>query len=278
MATTTAQGKLLSDVLATFKDTPNDRLREVITSLVRHLHGFADEVQLTQAEWLFGLQFLTEVGKKSSDERQEFILLSDVLGLSSLVEMINYEGDAGATENTVLGPFYIPGAPKKQNGASIIINEDGGPHLRVFGVVRSAGGSPIAGATLDIWQGGSNGLYPVQDPAQDPLNLKGVFTTDAEGRYEFTTLRPVVYPVPTDGPVGRLFEATGRHPNRAAHTHMIVSAPGYHSVTTHIFDSESPYLDSDAVFGVRESLIVQFQAQPDGTFTAEFDVTLTPKA
>ncbi len=279
MATTTAQGKLLDDVLATFKNTPNDRLREVIMSLVRHLHGFADEVQLTQTEWMFGLQFLTEVGKKSSEERQEFILLSDVLGLSSLVEMINYEGDAGATENTVLGPFFIEGAaPHKSNGDSIIINEDGGPHLRVFGIVRSEDGKPIPGATLDIWQGGSNGLYPVQDPVQDPLNLKGVFTTDAEGRYEFITLRPVVYPVPTDGPVGRLFEATGRHPNRAAHTHMIVSAPGFYSVTTHIFDSESPYLDSDAVFGVRDSLIVQFKADTAGKLSAEFDVTLTPKA
>jgi catechol 1,2-dioxygenase len=277
MATTTAQDRLLSEVLGTFRNTPNERLREVITALVRHLHGFADEVQLTQAEWLFGLQFLTDVGKASSDTRQEFILLSDVLGLSSLVEMINFEGGSGATENTVLGPFYIPGSPRKQNGDSIIINEDGGPHLKVSGVVHSTDGMPIAGATVDVWQGGSNGLYPVQDAVQDPLNLRGVFTTDTAGRYEFITLRPVVYPVPTDGPVGRLFEATGRHPNRAAHTHLIVSAPGYYSVTTHIFDSESPYLESDAVFGVRDSLIVQFEKQPDGSLTANFDVALTRK-
>ncbi|HLF77399.1 MAG TPA: dioxygenase [Dehalococcoidia bacterium] len=278
MATTTAQETLLSEVLATFRNAPNERLREVITSLVRHLHGFADEVHLTQAEWMFGLHFLTAVGKASSESRQEFILLSDVLGLSSLVEMINFQGDAGATENTVLGPFYIEASPRRANGDSIIVNEDGGPHLRVSGVVRSTDGSPIAGATVDVWQGGSNGLYPVQDPTQDPLNLRGVFTTDADGRYEFVTLRPVVYPVPTDGPVGRLFEATGRHPNRAAHTHLIISAPGYYSVTTHIFDSESPYLDSDAVFGVRDSLIVKFEKQPDGSFTADFDVSLTPKA
>jgi catechol 1,2-dioxygenase len=274
MAATTAEDKLLSEVLETFRNTPDERLRELITALVRHLHGFASEVGLTQAEWIAGIQFLTEVGKASSEARQEFILLSDVLGLSSLVEMINYEGAAGATENTVLGPFYLPGSPRRANGDSIIANEDGGPHLRVSGVVRSAGGQPIAGATVDVWQGASNGLYPAQDGAQDSLNLRGVFTSGADGRYEFVTLRPVVYPVPTDGPVGRLFAASGRHPNRAAHTHLIVSAPGYQSLTTHIFDSESPYLDSDAVFGVRDSLIVQFEKQPDGSFTAEFDVTL----
>jgi catechol 1,2-dioxygenase len=277
MATTTSEEKLLSDVLGTFADTPDQRLREIITALVRHLHGFANEVHLTQDEWLAGIRFLTDVGKACTDARQEFILLSDVLGLSSLVEMLNYEGAAGATENTVLGPFYLPGSPRRANGDSIISNEDGGPHLRVSGAVTSPDGSPIAGATVDVWQGASNGLYPVQDGTQDALNLRGVFTTDDQGRYEFVTLRPVVYPVPTDGPVGRLFAATGRHPNRAAHTHLIVSAPGYQSLTTHIFDSESPYLDSDAVFGVRDSLIVKFDRQPDGSFAANFDIALVPQ-
>jgi catechol 1,2-dioxygenase len=274
--TSQATDQLLRDVLSTFAATPNPRLREIVSCLVRHLHAFAAEVNLSQEEWFAGIQFLTSVGQASSEERQEFILLSDVLGLSSLVEMINFQGADGATENTVLGPFYLPGSPKRAYGDSIIEDDDGGPRLTVSGTVRSLGGDPLPGATIDVWQGASNGLYPVQDPQQGSTNLRGLFTANEEGRFQFVTLKPVVYPVPTDGPVGKLFEATGRHPNRAAHTHLMVSAPGHVSVTTHFFDSESLYLDSDAVFGVRESLIREFETDDSGAFKVTFDVTLTP--
>jgi protocatechuate 3,4-dioxygenase beta subunit len=276
MADSETRKALQENVLHSFANTPNPRLKEVIEALVRHLHAFASEVNLSQEEWMAGIQFLTAVGKMSDDARQEMILLSDVMGLSSLVEMINYRGLAGSTENTVLGPFYVSGSPRRNYGDSIIETDDGGPRLVVSGVVTSLDGRPIPGATLDIWQGASNGLYPAQDKSQDRNNLRGVFTSDEQGRYEFVTLRPVVYPVPTDGPVGDLIRATARHPNRAAHTHFMVSAPGYHPLTTHLFDSESPYLDSDAVFGVRDSLIVEFRQREDGRLGATFDIALTP--
>jgi len=269
--------KLLNQVLATFQNTPNPRLHQIVEAAIRHMHAFVNEVQLTQAEWMAGIEFLTAVGKACTDTRQEFILLSDVTGTSSLVEMINYQGVEGSTEATVLGPFYQSGSPHRKNGDSILENrDDPGQRLHVSGAVRSVDGKPIAGATLDVWQTATNALYPQQDPAQDPNNLRGVFTTDANGRYDFWTVRPVDYPVPTDGPAGAFLRASGRHPMRAAHTHFIVRAPGYYSVTTHLFDSKSKYLDSDAVFGVRDSLIVDFVEQPDGTLATTFDVTLTP--
>lgn len=277
MATTTTEDKLLEQVLATFQDAPNPRLREITEAAIRHMHAFVKEVNLTQEEWAAGIEFLTAVGKMCTDTRQEFILLSDVTGTSSLVEMINFEGAAGSTENTVLGPFYQQGSPKRKNGDSIIETEDKGQRLHVSGTVRSLDGTPIPGASVDVWQTASNSLYPQQDPSQDPNNLRGIFTTDENGHYDFWTVRPVDYPVPTDGPVGAFLTAAGRHPMRAAHTHFIVGAPGYHAVTTHLFDSKSQYLGSDAVFGVRESLILDFQEQPDGTLSTVFDITLTPK-
>jgi catechol 1,2-dioxygenase len=276
MVSTASEERLVDEVLNTFENTPDERLHEVVRAVIRHLHELVREVGLTQEEWLTAVRFLTDVGKAATDTRQEFILLSDVLGVSSLVEMLNYRGAAGSTENTVLGPFYVPGSPRRRNGDSIIETDYPGQRLVVSGLVRSMDGTPIEGATVDVWEGASNGLYFQQDADQTPTNLRGVFTTDAQGRYEFVTLRPVPYPVPTDGPVGRLLQATGRHPMRAAHIHLIVSAPDHYPVTTHIFDSESLYLDSDAVFGVRDSLIVKFEALPDGRAAATFDVTLTP--
>jgi protocatechuate 3,4-dioxygenase beta subunit len=278
MATTSAQQALLDNVLDTFGNIENPRLKEVVAALVRHLHAFAGEVNLTHKEWEMGIQFLTACGQKSDDTRQEVILLSDILGLSSLVEMLDYHGSSHATEQTVLGPFYADGSVERQNGDSIIVTDTGGPRLHVSGTVRDEAGNPIEGAKLDIWQTASNGFYPVQDPTQDPMNLRGVFTTDAEGRYAFTTLRPVDYSVPTDGPVGKLLDATGRHSMRAAHTHFIARAPGFYPVTTHFFDRESPYLDSDAVFGVRDSLIIDFEKVDENNLRAVFDITLTPTA
>ena len=273
---TTPQSKLLENVLESFKNTPTPRLHEITVSMLKHMHAFVDEVNLTQDEWLAGIEFLTAVGKFATDARQEMILLSDVLGVSSLVEMINYKGLSGATENTVLGPFYIPGSKVRKNGESLIESPDSGQRLRVSGHVRSQDGKPIQGATLEIWETASNGFYPVQDPNQDPMNLRGTLISDENGYYEFLTVRPVPYPVPVDGPVGDFMRGTGRHPMRAAHIHFVVKAAGHYPVQTHVFDSESDYLDSDAVFGVRDSLVLKFVEQPDGTLKTTFDITLTP--
>jgi catechol 1,2-dioxygenase len=249
--------QLTDDVLRAYGETPDPRLRELLTGLIRHLHAFAAETGLTSREWMAGLEFLTAVGTTCDGERQEFILLSDVLGLSSLVETLN--GPEGATESTVLGPFYLPGAPHKELGESIGRPQDGEPTL-IRGRVTDTDGKPLASATLDVWQCASNGLYDIQDPEQPPFNLRGVFTTGADGGYSFRTVRPVSYPVPVDGPVGDVFRLSGRHYWRAAHVHAIASAPGYQAVTTHIFDSANEYNDSDAVFGVRGSLIREFKA------------------
>ena len=276
MAQSAVEERLLSDVLAAFANTPNQRLRELTSALIRHLHDFASEVKLTEEEWMTAIQFLTATGQTCTESRQEFILLSDILGVSSLVDRMNYRGLAGSTENTLLGPFYQLGSPKRANGDSLIETADAGVRLQVSGVVRSVDRRPLAGATLDVWQTASNGLYAQQDASQDPNNLRGVFTTGADGRYEFVTVRPVDYPVPVDGPVGKLLDAAGRQPVRPAHIHIIVSAPGHYTLTTHFFDSESPRLDSDPVFGVRESLVRKFEKRPDGTLATTFDVTLTP--
>jgi len=268
--------KVTAEVLEAFAGTPDDRLRELLTSLISHLHGFAAETGLTTREWLAGLEFLTAVGQKCDDQRQEFILLSDVLGLSSLVEATN--APAGATESTVLGPFYLPGAPHKQLGESIGRPQDGAATL-IRGRVSDVDGKALAGAALDIWQCASNGLYDIQDPDQPPFNLRGIFTTGADGGYSFRTVRPVSYPVPIDGPVGTVFRLTNRHHWRAAHVHVIVRAPGYQAVTTHIFDSANEYNDSDAVFGVRNSLIYEFRAAgpadpEDVTWVVDVDFAL----
>jgi len=254
-------GQLTGEVLQAYAGTPDPRLRELLSALIRHLHAFATETGLTTQEWMAGIEFLTAVGHKCDPRRQEFILLSDVLGLSSLVEAINAAD--GATEPTVLGPFYLPGAPRREMGEQIGRMLDGEPTL-IRGRVTDTAGKPLAGARLDVWQGNSNGLYDIQDPAQPEFNLRGVFCTGPDGGYSFRTIRPVSYPVPIDGPVGEVFRASGRHNWRAAHVHAIVSAPGHKPVTTHIFDSQNQYLDSDAVFGVRDSLIQEFRLAGPG--------------
>ena len=271
-----AAGELTQQVLQAYAGTPDPRLRELLSALIRHLHAFAAETALTPAEWMAGIEFLTAVGQNCDPHRQEFILLSDVLGLSSLVQTIN--AAVGATEPTVLGPFYLPGSPHREMGEQIGRAEDGEPTL-IRGRVTDAAGRPVAGATLDIWQGSSNGLYDLQDAAQPDYNLRGIFTTGPDGNYWFRTIRPVSYPVPIDGPVGDIFRASGRHNWRAAHVHAIVSAPGYRPVTTHIFDSENEYLGSDAVFGVRDSLIQEFRPAtsadpPEVTYVVDVDFAL----
>ena len=268
--------ELTDDVLKAFGGAPDARLRELITALITHLHAFAAETGLTQQEWMTGLQFLTAVGQKCDAQRQEFVLLSDVLGLSSLVDVINAE--AGGTESTVLGPFYVAGAPERAMGEHIGRPEDGSPTL-VRGRVTDVAGDPLDGAVLDVWQSSGHGLYDTQDPDQPPFNLRGVFTTGPDGRFEFRTARPASYPIPTDGPVGSLLRAAERSQWRAAHIHAIVSAPGCRPVTTHVFDAENPYLESDAVFGVKGSLVRPFRPSgpadpPDVSHVVDMDFTL----
>jgi hydroxyquinol 1,2-dioxygenase len=268
--------QLTAQVRAAYGDAADPRLRELLAGLIAHLHAFAVETRLTPEEWLAGLRFLTAVGQKCDGERQEFILLSDVLGLSSLVEAVNAAD--GATESTVLGPFYRPGAPVRAMGEQIGRPQDGSPAL-VRGRVVDPLGRGVSGATIDVWQCGGNGLYDTQDPGQPPFNLRGIFVTPADGRYEFRTVRPVSYPIPADGPVGGLLRAAGRHQWRAAHIHAIVSAPGRRPVTTHVFDAENPYLDSDAVFGVKDSLVRPFRTAgpgdpPDVRHVADMDFVL----
>src|SRR4051812_10586149 len=242
-------------VAESFAGTPDDRLREVMTSLVKHLHALVKDVELTEAEWATAIDFLTRTGQKCDPSRQEFILLSDVLGVSMLVETINHRTGGAATESTVLGPFHMVESPPRELGDQIALDEKGTPCL-VSGQVTGPDGEAVAGAVIDVWQANEDGFYDVQQPGVQPAgNLRGLFRADADGRFWFRSVVPRYYPIPDDGPVGQLLHATGRHPYRPAHLHFIVQAPGYRPVTTHVFVADSPYLDSDAVFGVKESLI-----------------------
>ena len=267
---------LTDEVLGRLAATPDPRMREIMTSLVRHLHEFAREVRLTEAEWFAGVQFLTATGKISDDVRQEFILLSDTLGLSMQVDLINHgHDDPIITESTVLGPFYAGGSPNREFGASMVEYDDGGEAAIYRGTVRDEQGNPLAGAMLDVWQNAATGFYAVQVPGEQPTtNLRGKYVTDDLGRFEIRTVRPVPYPVPADGPVGKLLRDTGRHEWRAAHIHVKASNKGYLSLTTHVFDRASKYLDSDTVFGVKESLIRDFVPGPDGVLVCEYDMVL----
>ncbi len=252
---------LTARVLAKLDTAPDPRFREVMRSLVQHLHGFIRETQLTEAEWIQGIGFLTATGQKCDGRRQEFILLSDTLGVSMLVDAINNSAGDGATETTVLGPFYSAQSRDLPTWANIAEGAPGEPTF-VQGTVRALDGAPIAGAVLDLWQTDGEGLYDQQRGGE--AFARGRITADAQGQFGFRTVRPVSYPVPTDGPVGAMLKGMGRHPYRPAHIHAIVSAPGYRALTTHLFVKGDPYLDSDAVFGVKDSLVVDFEASPPG--------------
>jgi hydroxyquinol 1,2-dioxygenase len=269
--------QLTTDVVASFGGA-DPRLREVLSAAVRHLHAFVEETHVTHAEWERAIEYLTDVGQTCTPERQEMVLLSDVLGVSSQVEL-NAMREQDATAGTVLGPFYVPGSPWRDFGASIVDSPDPGPRAIVSGCVRDTAGRPLAGATLDIWQNATNKLYAILDPDQAPTNLRARFRTGDDGRFEFETVRPVPYAIPDDGPVGRLLELTGRHPWRPAHIHFLVTADGYAPLATHVFDADSAYLDSDAVFGVEESLVMKFdRSETSETYSAAFDIVLSPTA
>jgi catechol 1,2-dioxygenase len=261
-ATPSSAGRTTPDaitaaVVERFEACSEPRLREIMQSLTRHLHAFAKEVSLSEDEWQVAIEMLTATGHITDERRQEFILWSDTMGLSMLVDALANELPAGATESTVLGPFYVPGSPLREYGANIAEQEAGTPAW-VHGRVLAVGGEPLD-AELDVWQNGDNRLYAVQDPDAHEDHLRGRFLTRADGGYAFLAVRPVPYPIPDDGPVGRMLSATGRHPWRPAHIHMIARAPGYRTVTTHIFDEASEYLDSDAVFAVKPSLLRGFE-------------------
>jgi len=256
-------------VAASFAGARDARLATIVSAAVRHLHAFVEEVGLTRDEWLAGLRYLTEVGHTCDEVRQEFVLLSDVLGLSTLVELLDGSPGSAATESTILGPFYVPGAPVRAFGNSIVDDPaTGGEPLVLGGRISDATGSPVAGARIDVWQVQPNGRYDIEeDPAK--RNLRGVFTSREDGTYEIRTVRPVDYTIADDGPVGALLRAAARHPWRPAHVHLIVEAPGFRRVVTHVFDEESPWIGSDAVFGMRPSL-----CRPMADGSCRFDVVL----
>jgi len=250
-------------VAASFAGTPDPRLRQVMTSLVRHLHDFVKDVDPTEEEWAAAIAFLTASGQKCDDVRQELVLLSDVLGVSMLVETINHRSGGTSTESTVLGPFHVVESPPRELGEDIALDGKGDRCL-VTGRVTGPEGDPLAGAQVDVWQANEDGFYDVQQPGVQPeRNLRGLFVTGDDGEFWFRSIVPRHYPIPVDGPVGQLLQATGRHPNRPAHMHFIVTAPGHRAVTTHLFVEDSPYIDSDAVFGVKDSLVRAFPTVDD---------------
>jgi hydroxyquinol 1,2-dioxygenase len=283
-------GRNLSDealtdaVIESFEGAASERFRELAGSLVRHLHGFVTDVGLTEDEWFAGIDFLTRTGHITDDKRQEFILLSDVLGVSMLVIGLNNRKPAGATEATVFGPFFVAGSPRYDNGEDIANGASGVPCF-VCGRVLGTKGEPVAGARIEIWQADDEGLYDVQRPGLDEAQGRGHVFSAADGGFAFWTVRPEAYPIPSDGPVGDLLAAAGRGPMRPAHIHFRVEAPGYETLTTHVFADGDEFLDLDAVFGVKGSLIAPFVDQepglaPDGSVrdarftTMEYDLVL----
>lgn len=273
-------------VIARFDGCTDPRLKEVLASLVRHLHGFVRETRLTEAEWLKGIEFLTAAGHITDDKRQEFILLSDTLGVSMLAVMQNHSRPAGVTESTVFGPFFVAGAPQFERGDDLAQGAPGEP-LFVDCRVRDLEGRAVAGATVDVWQSDEDGFYDVQYAGLEGHRARGRLQTDGEGRFWFRSILPVAYPIPTDGPVGAMLVATGRHPWRPAHVHFMIQAAGFETLITHVFRSGDPYLDSDVVFGVRGSLVADFKAHEAGTgpqaalapsryHTLEFEFVLSP--
>jgi hydroxyquinol 1,2-dioxygenase len=282
------EDNLTAAVVARLEKVRDPRFKQIMTSAIKHLHAFAREVKLTEEEWFAGIKFLTAVGQKCDDKRQEFILLSDVLGLSMMVVALNHKTAPGATEATVLGPFFAHGAREFGYGADLregatLKGEDTWVSGRVLGI----DGKPIPNATLDIWQAKADGIYDVQEPDAE-FELRGRVKANARGDYAFKTYKPKFYSIPTDGPVGGLMEGMKRHPMRPAHMHAIVSAPGYQQVITHVFVEGDPYLDSDAVFAVKNSLIAKYRkvnsaeeakklGMPSPFLKLEWDFRLSPQ-
>jgi hydroxyquinol 1,2-dioxygenase len=299
MAQLQFEGKDIAQaVIARMDEAQDPRFKQVLASLIKHAHAFVQDVDLKPEEWMRAIEFLTACGKMCDEKRQEFILLSDTLGISMLVVALDQARGAAAlkakppklapTEATVLGPFYWEGAPELPLGADIRADH-GGASCYYHGQVTDTAGQPIAGAIIDVWSGDGDGFYDMQKGDGNTMALRARFRTDAQGRYHYWSIKPAYYPVPDDGPVGDMLRAMGRHPNRPGHMHTMLQAPGHEKLITHIFVSDSPYIESDAVFGVRESLIADFKPHPAGTapdgramkepfFSAQYDFRLVPSA
>ncbi|NKB16737.1 MAG: 6-chlorohydroxyquinol-1,2-dioxygenase [Sphingomonadales bacterium] len=261
-----------AEVIARYDDCTDARLKQVSVAAVKHLHAFVREVEPSPQEWIQAIEFLTRVGQKCDDKRQEFILLSDVFGVSTLVDAIANRRPQGATESTVEGPFHMVASPAFENGADIARHGSGEP-LVVTGRVMGLDGQPIAGAMVDVWQADERGFYDVQKPGEVPdANLRGLFEADGDGRFWFRSILPCYYPIPTDGPVGAMVLASGRHPYRPAHIHFVAQAPGFMPVTSHLFVEGDPYIESDVVFGVKASLIRDFVRIDDADRAAGYGV------
>jgi hydroxyquinol 1,2-dioxygenase len=284
---TQAVTELTEEVVASFDDAASPRVREVLQSLVRHLHAFAADVSLTDEEWAHGIDFLTRAGQLSDARRQELILLSDVLGLSMVTVALNHGAGSQATEPTVFGPFYVEGSPEYASGDDLAHGFSGEPCL-VSGRVTDPFGAPIAGARMEVWQADDQGFYDVQYADLDEPRGRGHLFTGEDGAFSFWTVKPVAYPIPGDGPVGELMDAAGRSIMRPAHIHFMISAPGRRTLITHVFDREDPHLATDAVFGVKASLIGDFARHeageaPDGRVldspfhTLSYDFVLAPE-
>ncbi|MDV4179226.1 intradiol ring-cleavage dioxygenase [Rhizobium brockwellii] len=251
------------------KNAKDERLKQIMEVVTRKLHEAVKEIEPTQDEWMQAILFLTRTGQMCNEWRQEFILLSDVLGVSMLVDAINNRKPSGASESTVLGPFHVEGAPELEMGANICLDAKG-EDMVIGGRIIDTAGQPINDAVIDVWQANDEGFYDVQQQGIQPdFNLRGVFRTGADGRYWFRAVKPKYYPIPDDGPVGKLLGVLGRHPYGPAHLHYIIKAHGFETLTTHIFDPDDPYIQSDAVFGVKESLLAQFQHVEDSVRSNE---------
>jgi protocatechuate 3,4-dioxygenase beta subunit len=281
------QESVTAAALEAMNRTPDPRLRQVMASLTRHLHAFAREVRPTEEEFELGLDFLAAVGKACTDTHNEAVLLSDALGFSTLVCLLNNGGDGNTeTAAALLGPFWRDNSPPTPDGGSIVRSPTPGAPLFAEGVVRGPGGAPVAGARVDVWQASPEGMYENQDAAQADMNLRGRFTTDAEGRFRFRSVKPAGYPVPTDGPVGELLRAQGRHPYRPAHIHFLIHKPGFKTLATQVFVDEDEHLESDVVFGVTRALVGGYRrhdgiAAPDGStdgpwYTLRYGFTMEP--
>jgi hydroxyquinol 1,2-dioxygenase len=264
------EANLTREVIGRLDGTPDPRLKAVMGKLVKHLHAFVRDANPTWEEWMAGIQFLTRSGQMCDDKRQEFILVSDTLGVSMLVDLLNYGNSRGATESTVLGPFFVEGAPEFPLGGNIARDLKGGELCVVTGSVAS-GGKRLPGALIEVWQAGADGYYDVQK--DEGVNMRGRLRADANGEFWFLCALPAHYPVPTDGPVGGMLKATGRHPMRPPHLHFIIQAPGYKKLVTHLFVKGGKYLESDAVFGVKDSLVVEFKRIASQEQAAKYGVT-----
>lgn len=245
-------------VISTMRDTKDSRVAEILESLVRHVHAFVREVELTEEEWARGVDFLTRTGRMCTPTRQEFILLSDVLGVTILVDALSNQRPAEATQNSVLGPFFRDDRPQHLDAADISGGLPGTP-LFVMGRVVNREGAPVAGAAVDVWHSDAEGHYDVDVPDQINPAMRALFRTDETGHFSFRSIRPSSYPIPGDGPVGELMSATRRSLMRPAHVHLLIEAPGFQRVTTMLFPSDDAYLDADPVFGVKESLVESFE-------------------